>query len=134
MIGGGPSGLSAALGLARRGFSVQVFYQQKEWKGRVCGAFLSPEALHHLQWLGLLKKVEERGAPCTHVTIFNASSYSSTIPIVQNGTPGLALTRKELEEVLLEEARRQGVLVRKGTRVTGISKNGRWQVQICGTE
>ena len=41
VVGAGPAGLSASIGLARAGFSVRVLEQRKEWQKRVCGSFLS---------------------------------------------------------------------------------------------
>ena len=63
VIGAGPAGLSAAIGLTRAGYRVNVTEQRLRWTGRVCGCFLSPEASRHLQWLDVLRDVEAVAVP-----------------------------------------------------------------------
>lgn len=131
VVGGGPAGLSAAIGLARAGFSVRLFDRRKEWSGRVCGSFLSPAAPPHLEWLGLLNQVRRESAPCDHATLCRGEE-SVRIPISRNGVTGLAIPRKRLEEILTGEASRLGVEFKFGSLVEEITLNddGSCQVKI----
>jgi hypothetical protein len=94
VIGGGPAGLSSAIGLARAGFSVKILEQRKEWTGRVCGAFLSPEASSHLNWLGVLEKVREKSSPCRRVFISRSGGGTYSVPVERNGSAVLPFREK----------------------------------------
>jgi flavin-dependent dehydrogenase len=106
VLGGGPAGAAAALGLLRRGVAAAVYERRPRWTGRVCGGFLSPEAVGRLGWLGVLEKIKERGAvPVPRVRVHSAWGFDRTLALP---VPGLAFPRKELEDVLLEEVVRRG--------------------------
>ena len=71
VIGGGPAGLSAAIGLARAGCQTRVQEQRLRWAGRVC-----PDVSHesgsgrHLEWIGVLDGVpSERRVSVTETTV-----------------------------------------------------------------
>lgn len=103
VVGAGPAGLSAAIGLRRRGVEVRLRERALRWTGRVCGGFLSAEAVRHLDWLG----VDSGGAvPVTAVRITAWFGLDRTVPLP---APGLAWPRRALEERLLDRALREGV-------------------------
>ncbi len=117
VIGGGPAGLSSALGLLRSGFSVTVVEQRSEWQGRVCGAFLNPEAVGHLRWLNVLEEARASGAvPVTSATLTFPSGARRRISTTQQGETALALPRRELEEILTAAVRGAGGKVETGVR------------------
>ncbi|MBE3073085.1 MAG: FAD-dependent monooxygenase, partial [Acidobacteria bacterium] len=62
VVGAGPAGLSAALALAQSDIRVTLLEQHAAWPGRVCGGFLNPEGVRHLQALGSLRAVVDAGA------------------------------------------------------------------------
>lgn len=53
VVGAGPAGASAAIGLLRAGYNVQILEQRTHWTGRVCGTFLFPNSIPTLTWLGI---------------------------------------------------------------------------------
>ena len=114
VIGAGPAGLSAAIGLAKSGFETTVYERNKEWTGRVCGAFLSPESLEALRWLGVKKKAEELGVPALSVAVYDAGGRRTDFPVDQEGVSALALPRKDLERILSERAEEEGVKILRG--------------------
>ncbi|OGR83829.1 MAG: hypothetical protein A2901_01485 [Elusimicrobia bacterium RIFCSPLOWO2_01_FULL_54_10] len=116
VAGAGPAGLSAALGLARLGFSVQVCEEKKGWDPRVCGAFLSPESISHLRWLGIDQEIEALGVPCREVQVHSAGK-TGIIPFEDGSNPGLAVSRRDLEEVLRTRAEKEGVQILFGKKV-----------------
>ncbi len=106
VLGGGPAGAAAALGLLRRGVDVDLYERRARWTGRVCGAFLSPEAVGHLRWLGMEDAVRSAGAvEVRAVRVASAWGFDRTIPLSPSG---LGLARKPLEDILLDAVRRKG--------------------------
>ena len=86
VIGGGPAGASAALGLLAKGMDVTVLEKSRFWTGRVCGAFLSSEARQHLGSLGLIEKALEGGAiPVRHVSLSAPGSAPFRLDLASAG-------------------------------------------------
>ena len=128
VVGGGPAGAAAALGLLRRGISVTLLEQRGEWTGRVCGAFLDAEAVRHLAWLGLTEAVRGRTAvPVEDVLVTSSGGASARLSLARRGLTGLALPRRSLEETLLEEVDCRGGDVRMGRRIVSFRRgNAGW--------
>src|SRR6185503_4336743 len=59
IAGGGVGGLSSALALARKGWSVRVFEQAREFGAIGYGIQLGPNAFHMFEHLGVLDAVME---------------------------------------------------------------------------
>lgn len=115
VVGAGPAGLSASIGLSRAGYKVEVFEQRPQWQGRVCGAFLNPEAVAHLDWLGVLGAVRKESVVVSSSEVtFGGKKYS--VPIGQSHRAALGLPRQRLEEILWDEAIRVGVEIKVGQR------------------
>ncbi|MBI2118887.1 MAG: NAD(P)/FAD-dependent oxidoreductase [Elusimicrobia bacterium] len=135
VIGAGPAGLSASIGLARAGFSVRVLEQRKEWQKRVCGSFLSAEASQHLEWLGLLKSAREKGCFVPEAFLYQQDKLKAMIPCQVKDFSGLAISRKELEELLILEAKKINVEIKWGMCVNKIKRiNGSsWKVEGTST-
>ncbi len=53
VVGGGPAGAAAAIGLARAGQTVRVLERQIEIGDAICGGFLSWRTLRQLEALGI---------------------------------------------------------------------------------
>lgn len=131
VIGGGPAGLSAAIALARAGYDVEVHEQRADWKGRVCGSFMNPDAVRALDWLGLLGEAQQRGAvPVLETRVVAPSGRASQTSTVQDGTPSLAFQRRKLEELLAEELERRGGRIVAGSRVIQSDKRGNEWVSV----
>src|SRR6185295_6338314 len=106
VVGGGPAGVSAALALRKEGFDVFLAEQRTHWTGRVCGAFLAPEAVGHLEKLGALDAVRAAGvAEVTSAEVTGPSGPASAVAIRVEGRTALTLPRRALEDALLEHAR-----------------------------
>ena len=61
VVGGGPAGSCAAIALGRLGFSVVVLERDRFPRHKVCGEFLSPEAIDDLDALGAGGRVRSAG-------------------------------------------------------------------------
>ncbi len=81
----------------------------------MCGSFLSPEAVAHLDWLGVLQKVREQAVEIKHSTVTFGDKIFS-VPVGERGRGAIGVPRKELEEILLAEVLRLNVNVRMGER------------------
>jgi flavin-dependent dehydrogenase len=131
VIGGGPAGLSAGIAFARAGYDVEVHEQRPDWKGRVCGSFLNPDAVRALEWLGLLDEARQRGAvPVLETMVATPSGRTSRVSTMQGGTPSLAFQRRKLEELLAEELERRGGRLIAGSRVIQSDRRGQEWVTV----
>ncbi len=122
VVGAGPAGASAGLALLRAGWSVKILEQQRTWQGRVCGCFLSPEAVDHLNWLGLLPQVKAKAVEVSKA-ILTTTKTSQTLEFYP-ARPGLGLPRQHLEEILLQAVKESGGQIERGTRVLSVQHQG----------
>jgi flavin-dependent dehydrogenase len=120
VVGAGPAGLSAAIGLARAGYRTHVVEKRLRWAGRVCGCFLSPEAVRHLEWLHTLPEVRAAAVEVTE-TVVTWQDKILRLPIGAPGSAGLALPRQQLEEILTRRAQNDGVTIERGGSSEGTS-------------
>jgi menaquinone-9 beta-reductase len=130
VVGAGPAGLSAALALRRAGADVTVFEQHPAPPPRVCGAFVNPEGVRHLETLGQYERLRAAGAePVGESVISWPGAPPVTVPIAREGRAGLAVPRPVLEGVLADALVEAGGRVCWGLRVTGASRGaGGWSL------
>ncbi|HUN43400.1 MAG TPA: FAD-dependent monooxygenase [Acetobacteraceae bacterium] len=119
IIGGGPAGAAAAATIAAAGTPVTLIERNTGPTDKVCGDFLSGGAIAALRGLG--------------VDPFALGAESlSTVRLVHRGTiaearlPFLAagLSRRSLDEALLDIATRRGAMIRRGETVRGMERSG----------
>jgi flavin-dependent dehydrogenase len=108
VIGGGPAGAAAAIGLARRGSGVLLFERRGGAHDKVCGDFLSADALAHLERLGVNPR--SLGAAPIHSVALRNGGREAAVPLP---FPALALSRRRLDAALLTRAARVGTDVRR---------------------
>lgn len=130
IIGGGLAGCAAAITVARAGRKVVLVEREAAPHHKVCGEFLSQEALALLRSLGA--EPAEFGAARLHSVrlAHGASVTEARLPF-----DAMSLTRRCLDEELLRLAESAGVTVLRGTRVQRlVSHGGAWQLQLDGAE
>jgi len=112
IIGGGLAGTAAAITLARARRSVTLIEREPLPVHKVCGEFLSTEALTDLRTLGV--DVNDLGAvPITRVRLASHSSaHAAPLPFT-----AMSLTRRNLDTVMLRTAELSGVNVLRGRSV-----------------
>ena len=117
VLGGGLAGAAAAIVLARAGHEVTLIERDAGPRHKVCGEFLSGEALHLLHLLGV--DAARLGAvPIRGVRFCPGEGFSSaTLPF-----PAMSLTRRTLDPALLEQARASGAVVRTGVAVQALER------------
>ncbi|OCH99449.1 FAD-dependent oxidoreductase [Legionella jamestowniensis] len=115
IIGGGPAGATAALLLARLGWSVALIEKNTFPRPKVCGEFISATNFPLLMNLGLMDFYQQQAGPSIkRVGWFGGEkSLTATMPAVNHscGQWGRALGREYLDTVLLNEAKKAGVTI-----------------------
>ena len=109
VIGGGLSGGALALRAAARGRRVVLVERERASHDKVCGEFLSREALLHLSALGLDPRALG-GVPIGRVRLSaGRRTATATLPF-----EGMGLSRRVLDEALLGRAADAGATVLRG--------------------
>lgn len=124
IIGGGPAGSAAAIHLARQGMPVRLLERQSGPHHKVCGEFISYEAAHHLENLGL--DLHALGAePIRYGRFYNGEQQLTfTLPFT-----AWSLSRRILDSALLGQAEAAGAKVELGTAVRQLSRVGdKWNL------
>lgn len=118
IVGGGLAGAAAATLLGRSGVPVHLLERETEPCDKMCGEFLSIEAQEHLRLLDI--DCEALGAvPIDHARVISGvRSVEARLPFV-----ALGLSRKRLDEALLDQCGRAGAQVERGIRVTEIAEH-----------
>lgn len=127
VVGGGPAGAAAAAELAVQGRRVMLAEASPGPRDRVCGEFVSAESVPLLKRMGALLAV--RGAlpvALRHARFTTPSGRELEIRV----DGALGLSRRLLDEALLEAAERRGAQVLRGARFLELLRDHRGG--ICG--
>jgi flavin-dependent dehydrogenase len=112
IVGGGPAGSAAAIGLARAGMEAELIERSEGPRDIVCGGFLGWDALAALERLGL-DPAALGARPIGRLRLISAKrSLEVALPRMAAG-----LSRRTLDEALLAAARTAGAGVRRGKAV-----------------
>jgi flavin-dependent dehydrogenase len=116
IVGGGPAGAAAAIVLARAGRHVVLLERHAGPVPKVCGEFLSAEALGALARLGL--PAAGLGAAQIRRVRLTASGEGAEaeLPFTAAG-----LDRAALDSALLAAAEQAGAIIRRGANVRAVS-------------
>lgn len=125
VIGAGPAGSTAALLLARAGWSVAIVEKSEFPRRKVCGEFISAPALTLLTRLGIAEGVIASAGPeVRRVAVYAGERVvEGDMPSVQGAVPyGRAIGRDRLDTLLLEAAKNAGAVVWQPWRVSSIER------------
>jgi flavin-dependent dehydrogenase len=119
VIGGGVAGAAAAAELARAGRPVLLIERQNEPHHKVCGEFLSHEAALYLGDLRI--DLDRLGAVRIEAVRLCAGTRvaEARLPF-----PAFSLSRRVLDEALLDAAAAAGADIRRGCTVRGLQPDG----------
>lgn len=112
ILGGGLAGSTAACLIARAGRNVRLLERETGPHHKVCGEFLSIEAVAHLRELGV-DPVALGAVPLDRMRIaWGEREVEAALPFA-----ALGLSRYALDEALIGRAERDGARVERGVRV-----------------
>jgi menaquinone-9 beta-reductase len=111
IIGAGPAGSTLAALLASRGVRVALYDRDAFPRDKLCGEFLSYDALPILDALGVLASIDAAAAPrITRCRVIGARTYEFELPHAARG-----VSRLFLDDLLLRTAIRNGAIFHQET-------------------
>ncbi|AKU93953.1 putative electron transfer oxidoreductase [Labilithrix luteola] len=128
VVGAGPGGSTAAIGLARRGVRDVLVLDRDEFpRDKTCGSGLSPNAIALADELGLGDELRRRSVPMLSVKIVTPGGRSM---VLAGNAAAVILLRRDFDDMLLRRAESLGArfqggvkvisLLRENTRVVGV--------------
>ena len=109
IVGGGPAGAAAALGLARAGLPHLLIERSRTPQDALCGGFMSWRTLETLRRIGVAAD-ELNPAPVTRTRLFaGGQTAEARLP-----KPARAVSRLKLDALLLDRAVAAGAAVERG--------------------
>jgi len=130
VIGGGLAGSMVAIRLATAGRQVTLLEKESAASHKVCGEFLSPEAVVYLNQVGI-NPLDLGAAAIRFVRISSKQRVAETaLPFT-----ALSLSRFALDEALLSRAEECGCKVQRGSFVEQLNnQDNLWSAQLRGGE
>lgn len=127
IVGGGLSGVSAAICLRREGIDVEIVEREPVWGALGTGITLMGPALRALHQLGVLERCLSEGAGGSEMCLFSAEGellHTLEIPgLLGHDWPAVGgMMRPTLHQILADEVRAAGVSVSTGTTVTSLGQ------------
>lgn len=136
VIGAGPAGATAALMLARAGWSVALIEKSGFPRRKVCGEFISATSLPLLDELGLLDEfLQQAGPEVRRVGLFADDAVLDAPmprPDHASGVWGRALGREHLDLLILQAAQRAGAQVWQPWTASGLRRTADGHVCTIG--
>jgi geranylgeranyl reductase family protein len=133
IVGAGPAGSSAAIFLARRGYSVALIDKAVFPRDKLCGDFLNPAGWKLFERLGIRDAL--LAAAHEKIESFHVSTPAAeaVIPFPeQNGARlfGLGVTRRVFDHLLVQRAVGAGAALLEGCRLKAVERyDGGWILQ-----
>jgi len=117
VVGAGPAGAAVSILLARQGHCVRLLDRATFPRDKACAEYLSPACTPILEHLGVLPAVlaaQPRHLQGMRVTDYRGRSCWGRFLQDGRAMTGLALPRRVLDNVLVQQAQREGVDVQTG--------------------
>ena len=138
IIGAGPAGSSAAITLARLGYSVALLDKEQFPREKLCGDFINPSNWPILRALG----VEREILACARqrVTGFRITSVAgdeaeSPLPLTSTEPFGLGLSRAALDYIFVKKAESENVTLLQNCRIQSLQREVTgWRIDFTSYE
>ncbi len=131
IAGAGIGGLSLAALLARHGATVTIYDQMAAPQPVGSGFVLQPTGSAVLSAMGLLDKVEQRGAKIRRMHGRLSTTGRTVLDVgYRNGASGIAIQRVALFDLLLDAAVAAGVSFETASRVTALEPGVRPRLKL----
>lgn len=141
IIGAGPAGSTAAVLLARAGWSVALVEKQRFPRRKVCGECLAASNLPLLNALGIGAEFNASAGPELRQLALMQGQRTLTADLPAADQPnrvwGRALGRETLDTLLLEQARASGAVVLQPWSVQALGGsvgNHRCEIRVIGSD
>ena len=122
IVGAGPAGSVAALLLARAGVNVRLLDRARFPRDKLCGDTVNPGTLALLEGVGVGRAVCASGRPVTGMTVTGPGGACVTGDYPGDAT-GVALTRRRLDQILVDAAVDAGVVFDDGVTVSAVCRH-----------
>ncbi len=113
IVGAGPAGSSVAIRLASAGLKILLIEKNKFPREKLCGEFISPECLNHFEELGVMPEIDRSfGTELLETIFFNRKGKGISFKSEWFGNSvkkALGLSRAEMDNVLIDRAKKLGV-------------------------
>ena len=133
VIGGGPAGSVAALSAARRGLSTILIEKHQTMPFKI-GESLLPGSMRILESLGALAAIENGGFMKKYAARFVSPDkvvnqrYDFQGKLLKDHSSAFHVERSRFDELLLNEAEKAGVLLRRGSAVKSVEDRGQHMI------
>ncbi|PLP95264.1 hypothetical protein CYD26_05275 [Pseudomonas sp. FFUP_PS_473] len=128
VVGGGFSGMAAAIELRKRGIAVDLVEIDPHWRNYGAGISIGGPTLRALKTLGVLERFLDEGYACDGLDIFSAEgrllTQVATPRVAGEAVPGSgAVMRPVLAQILADATRASGTEVRLGCTITALEQD-----------
>jgi flavin-dependent dehydrogenase len=121
VVGAGPGGCATAYHLHQAGWRVIVAERLTYPVDKMCGEFLSPEGIVSLERMGLQPALTSHTSPSIDTLLISShqgKTWTTSLP-----RPGLGLSRRCLDQALVQRCREVGIEVVHGLHIRAIDGN-----------
>lgn len=134
VVGAGPAGSSTAITLAQRGYQVALLDRALFPRDKLCGDFLNPinrPVLDDLQVGHDLLSLPHSKVTTFRISAADGAETITALPKEGERQFGLGLRRFHLDHLLLEQAKRAGVSVTEGVKLTTLARESAgWRLEM----
>jgi 2-polyprenyl-6-methoxyphenol hydroxylase-like FAD-dependent oxidoreductase len=128
IVGGGIGGLTSAIALCRKGFTVEVIERDPDWSVYGVGIIQQGNVVRAMTELGLIDDYLEAGFGFDRVQVFIPTGQCVAdipTPRLVDGYPGnVGIGRRALHKVLGDRAQGAGATVRLGVTLSELNDDG----------